>query len=99
MALKTKTQTYFYLRTPVQANLNRLETELDFYLQRENRRAFANSQELSRWVEMLAILVQTLNTIHKRSKLAALNKAVDNTACLKYKLTERLSITIYKSLI
>lgn len=97
MANKNKPQQYFYLRNAVGSKLNRLETELDFYLQRENRTVFDNQQELSRWLEGLGIQCKILNSIHKRSAPAAVDKLTDSDQRLTYKLTERLGITIYKS--
>lgn len=97
MGKKNKPQQYFYLRNAVGRNLNRLETELDFYLQRENRTVFNNQQELSRWLEGLSIQCKILNDIHKRSSSAVLNKSTDTSYRIVYLLTSRLSITIYKS--
>lgn len=97
MPKKNKTQQYFYLRAFAKANLNRLETELDFYLQRENRTVFDNQQELSRWIEQLRIQCETLNSIHRRSTPATMDKYVDNGERLAYRLTANLVVTIYKS--
>lgn len=97
MAKKNKQQQYFYLRSSVGSGLNRLETELDFYLQRNDRVVFNNSQELSRWIEGLSIQCKILNSIHKRSSPASVTKQSDNEMRVVYCLTNRLSVIIYKS--
>lgn len=97
MPKKNKPQQYFYLRHQVGRNLNRLETELDNFLYREDRTVFNNQQELSRWLEQLGQHCRLLSGVHKRSAPAELLKITDSDQRLTYKLTERLSITIYKS--
>lgn len=97
MARKNKTQQYFYLRSSVGSGLNRLETELDFYLQRNDRLVFANSQELARWLEGLSIQCKTLSSIHKRSPAAAVIKETDIDCRIVYRLTNRLGVVIHKS--
>ena len=98
MAKKAKPQQYFFLLGDVPSKLNNLESELLFWLQREDRTVFDKQQELSRWLEGLGIQCATLNSIHKRSSPAAVMLISDKANdVLKYKLTERISIIIYKS--
>ncbi|WP_304015777.1 hypothetical protein [Nonlabens dokdonensis] len=94
---KIKIQQYFYLRSQVGSKLNRLETELDNYLYRHDRKVFNNQQELSRWLEGLSIQCKILNSCHSRSTPATVEKETESDSRLVYRLTSRLIVVIYKS--
>lgn len=94
---KNKIQQYFFLLGTTPAKINRLESEILFYLMREDRRVFNKSQELSRWIEALDTHCKTLSLIHRRCIPAAVVKSDDHNDLIHYSITPKLKITIYKS--
>ncbi len=94
---KNNPQQYFYLRSSVGSGLNRLETELDFFLQREDRTVFNNQQELSRWIEKLSEQCRALNNVHRRSTPSEVSLFVNTDIRMAYTLTARLTVVVYKS--
>lgn len=97
MPVKIQKQQYMFIHSWSKRNLNKLETEMCFFLQREDRRLMKNKQELSRWIEAVKREVRILNHVHNRCKpMEVLEQKYTDTRIV-YRLSAHVTITVYKS--
>jgi hypothetical protein len=98
MATKKRDQIYFYVYEPAPvSNLNRVETEIEFFLQREDCRAWTTYHSFTCWLERLAYLCTSLNSVNNRCADAAVVKKIETLREVNYQISRNISIKIYKS--